>query len=189
MLKEGVLVFLCLFMASCNAWATGPANQCVFTPVPGNRNDYVLQIKHFCAGCNDEAAAIAFSVNRNVYCYGTGARQNENCLLTGTNTVFVADINGFPSTVGGTAASPICRGTGSVRTWRCGNVPKAPPFNAVASRTYCNEEGYDRYNPTNPTTPCCVPGPFLANGHYDYQRGTACTALTWTWTRPISHCP
>merc|ERR1711935_1134845 len=172
-------------MASCNAWTIGAANQCVFAP-GGNRDDLVLQTKHFCPGCNNAAAAIAFSVARNVYCNRrTGGRRN--CLVSGTNTVFEADINAFPSTVGGTAASPICSGTGRVMTWRCDNVPTVHPFDSVASGTYCNEVGFDRRNPTK-TYPCCVPGPFLDNGHYDYNNAQPCRALTWTFLRPVSHC-
>ena len=52
-----------------------------------------------------------------------------------------------------------CSGTASTYTWQCTNIPKAP--NAAGrwdiSRSRCVQK-------------VCTPGPFLANGHFDYPR-------------------
>ena len=52
-----------------------------------------------------------------------------------------------------------CSGTASTYTWQCTNIPKAP--NAAGrwdiSRSRCVQK-------------VCKPGPFLANGHFDYPR-------------------
>merc|ERR1711971_582683 len=91
---------------------------------------------------------------RNNYCRTNG------CLTSGINTVFVDNILTFPnSAYVDSWGQNECSGTASTYTWQCTNIPKAP--NAAGrwdiSRSRCVQK-------------VCTPGPFLANGHFDYPR-------------------
>ena len=80
---------------------------------------------------------------RNKYC------QSNGCIVTGKNTVFKSGTNGFEVSNGK------CIGQNKVSTWECTNVPTSSPWDTTSTR--CSNKGN------------CKAGPFLSNGHFDYN--------------------